>query len=129
MKLSMSTYEILSSGSVIVPEGEKVIFTVENLDFIIDLQKTKSSEDESHFDVRTETSNEGKEHLLITLFYKSLPFFASNTKIYPVAVVGNKEILLNFSCVALKSESTLLFYTWYKSKIERKECPNGVVNE
>lgn len=124
-KIETSNYNILTSGSLIIPTHEDVILKLDDLNFRFTLKEEVNNDDkaEGRFEIGVE-KNEKEEALLdIKLFNMNSAFFATPTKILQVGHYGGYVLYLSFSLVSLKtplSVQQLLFYTFYQDKNQKE---------
>lgn len=124
MKIKKETtdYEILESGSIIIPSSQYIEFSFDELRFRI----LFSTEDQ-----RVETDNASRmvyevqsdivgQYLRITLFNFSASFFATSRNLVNVATLGGKQLFLKFSVLSVNQngddEDKIFFYTWFLEK-------------
>ena len=120
VKLSTEGYEILSSGSVIVPANEYVQFEIEGLKFrILFVQESEDENAPVQISKTVETNQNGQDCLTILISNLQKAFFSSTRQSMQVATIGDRALSVRFSIVSvnrieeLGSEDKLLFYTWY----------------
>lgn len=124
-KIETSNYNILTSGSLIIPTNEDVIFKLDNLNFRFTLKEEERVTDkpEGRFEIAV-TKNEKEEAVLVVkLFNMNSAFFATPNKILKVGHYGGYVLYLSFSLVSLKSPESvqqLLFYTFYQDKNKKE---------
>lgn len=121
MKIETGKYEVLETGSVIVPNGEFVEFEIENLHFRFNfIDEIDSSVGDSNKGVTATLVNEGvSQYLSIDVRnYNSL--FTSPSKLLEVGTVEGKSLSVMFSVVVISGANRyqvrVFHYTWYKSK-------------
>lgn len=125
LKIETTNYNILASGTLLIPTNEDIIFKLDNLNFRFSLieGESRSENVEGRFEVGV-TKNEKEEAILeIKLYNMNSAFFATPTKILKVGHYGGYVLYLSFSLVALKSQESvqqLLFYTFYQDKNKKE---------
>lgn len=109
ISLETDNYEVLSSGVVMIPNGQKLTINIANLKFIVRIDKNEDNKDKSYFGFKPidETTLE------LILFNLTNTVFGSPQKIIPLT----KEVGLLFSIQTNATESGFIFiYTFYKNK-------------
>lgn len=121
MDISIATegFDIISSGSVIIPSNDYVEFTIENLRFRFSMVQNSNETENGVIQTNIESDNIG-QCLIITLVNFSSSFFATPKKALHLAKVDNRDLFIKFSLTSINDneEGTdgLLFYTWMLSK-------------
>lgn len=122
VKLTTEGFEILSSGSVIVPSNEFVQFEIEGLRFRFSFIQESSEENaDVQISKTVERDQSGQECLTIMISNLRNAFFGALRHSMDVATLNNRALSVRFSILSInKNEETntedkLLFYTWYLS--------------
>lgn len=121
--LSTEGYEILSSGSIIVPSNEYVQFEINGLRFRFSFV-LESDDDNAEIKIskNVEIDQSGQECLTILFSNVRNSFFGSIRHSMQVATIDGRSLSVRFSILSIntdeerKTEDKLLFYTWYRSK-------------
>ena len=128
VKLSTEQFEIISSGSVIIPFNDYVEFAIENLRFRFTMIQNRSYGQQGKFQTNLERDEKG-ECLVISLINFSSSFFATPNQELRLAHLQDKDLCLRFSVTAINKTANgfdgLLFYTWLLSKEENVVNPNA----
>lgn len=126
--LSTEGYEILSSGSIIVPSNEYVQFEICKLRFRFSfVQESNEDDAEIRISKNVETDQSGQECLTILISNVRNSFFGSIRHSMQVATTEGRSLSVRFSILSInideerKTEDKLLFYTWYRSKATNGE--------
>ena len=126
--LSTEGYEILSSGSIIVPSNEYVQFEINGLRFRFSfVQESDEDNAEVKISKNVETGQSGKICLTVLVSNVRNSFFGSIRQSMQVATIDGRSLSVRFSLLSInideesKTEDRLLFYTWYLSKKINKE--------
>lgn len=121
--LSTEGYEILSSGSIIVPSNEYVQFEINGLRFRFSfVQESDEDNAEVKISKNVETDQSGKKCLTVLISNVRNSFFGSIRQSMQVATIDGRSLSVRFSLLSInideesKTEDRLLFYTWYLSK-------------
>lgn len=119
MNLSTEQFNIISSGSVIIPANDYVEFSIENLRFRFNMIQNSSNSAQGKYQTTLEHDEKG-ECLVISLINFSSSFFATPNQELRLARLHNKALWLKFSITSINrsagSFDGLLFYTWMLSK-------------
>jgi len=121
MTIQTEHYDIISSGSVIVPPGEYLEFEINTLRFRFyfkDTTPSNSAQTNSGITVSL-VSDEAGQYLSINVNnFNSL--FASPTNMLELGTIEGKALSVWFSIVGLSGSNgeqiKVFHYTWYKSK-------------
>lgn len=130
--ISIGDYDILSSGSVIIPTGVGIDFTFDELHFKIEFTYEKGDNDnftEKAIKTNVISHPSAPSYLLIQFVNCIDNFFATTTEPLNVATFKNRQLLLRCSFNSINKqesegsikEDILLHYTWSL----RKEAQNG----
>ena len=122
VKLSTEGYEILSSGSVIVPSNEYVQFEINGMRFRFSfIQESTEDNAEVQITKTVETDQSGQKCLTILISNVKDSFFGSLRRSMPVASIEGRLLNVRFSILSINkdeeanTEDKILFYTWYLS--------------
>lgn len=129
VKLSTEGYEILSSGSVIVPSNEYVQFEIYGMRFRFSFIQ-ESTEDNAKVQITktVETDQSGQKCLTILISNVKDSFFGSLIRSMPVASIEGRPLNVRFSILSINkdeeanTEDKILFYTWYLSNDVNEEA-------
>lgn len=125
-QINVGNYEIISSGSVIVPNAEFVEFLFDNLRFKIVFETEKDNDGnltQGHYTLSVEKDETTQSDFLkITMFNQNKSFFSSSNTMIPVATLKNRKLLLKFCINSINTqdkedkEDKIFFYTWFLEK-------------
>lgn len=126
-KINVGNYEVISSGTVIVPNTEFLEFLFDNLRFKIIFETEKDDNGnltQGHYTLSVEKDEVTQsEFLKITMFNQNKSFFSSSNTMIPVATLKNRKLLLKFCINSINTqdkedkEDKIFFYTWFLEKI------------
>lgn len=122
IKISTEHYDIIDSGSVIVPSGQNIVYKINGLRFkIIFPQIINESEEQQNSIEQTVKSDEEGEFLEISIANLRSAFFATARQLMHLAKLEGRRLFFKFSIVSVNSsensdEDKILFYTWYQEK-------------
>ena len=129
VKLSTEGYEILSSGSVIVPSNEYVQFEINGMRFRFSfIQESTEDNAEVQITKTVETDQSGQKCLTILISNVKDTFFGSLIRSMPVASIAGRPLNVRFSILSINkdeeanTEDKILFYTWYLSNDVNEEA-------
>lgn len=120
MKISTSKYDIVETGSVIIPSNDYVQFSFENLRFRFFFASSEFSDrNESEVVGTIKDDNEGKYLEIKVNNFKGM--FASPMHMLTLGKIQEKNLYVDFSIVSLTSDSDrigerIMLYSWYKDK-------------
>ena len=121
MKISTERFEIIGSGSVIIPANDYVEFAIDNLRFRFSLIQNTTNANQGTYQTNIEHDEEG-DCLVISLINFSSSFFATPNQELRLARLNNRDLYLKFSMTSINNSADsfdgLLFYTWMLSKEE-----------
>ena len=128
VKLSTERFDIISSGSVIIPANDYVEFEIESLRFRVSMIQNDNEATQGTIQTNLERDGRGP-CLIISLVNFSTSFFATPNQELRLAYLNRKDLYLRFSLTSINrignSYDGLLFYTWMLSKQENVVNPNG----
>lgn len=131
IKISTEGYDIIDSGSVIIPSNDYVEFSIENLRFRFNMVQNSSNVENGVIQTNVESDDIG-QCLIITLVNFSSSFFAAPKNALHLAKVNNRDLFLRFSLTSInvteEAADGLLFYTWMLSKSENSTTQNTEIN-
>lgn len=119
VQLSTEKYEVIDTGSVIIPSDDYIQFAFANLRFRLLFNSSLDKQDQTEV-VGTIKEDEEGEYLQIEVKnYNDM--FASPMHILHLGKVQGKELYVDFSIVALTSDgdsvtNRIMLYSWYKEK-------------
>lgn len=119
VKISTDRYKILSSGCIIVPSLESLMFEFKELRFKISFLADDSNSPKYVSNV--EKDDKG-EFLSILLCGFENSFLLSSNKEIHVSYIDNKPLYLKFSVISINrngadnSEDKIFYYTWFIQK-------------
>ena len=122
-RINIGNFEIISSGSLIIPNSEFIEFLFDNLKFkiIVETEKDdKGNLTQGHYAVNIEKEETTQlEYLKITMFNQNNSFFSSSNSMIPVATLKNRKLFLKFCINSINTqengekEDKIFFYTWF----------------
>lgn len=120
ISISSSKFEIVASGSVIIPEDDYIQFSFDNLRFrfVFDSNQAKSESEDSSV-TGTIKEDESGSYLEIGIDgYTSI--FSSPSDFLNVGQIEGKALYVYFSITPLvtkdKINKRIMIYSWYKEK-------------
>lgn len=127
VKLSTERFDIISTGSVIIPANDYVEFAISNLRFRINMIQNRTESTLGTYQTTLENDDNG-QCLVISLLNFSSSFFATPNQELRLAHIDNKALWLRFSLTSINRSANsfdgLFFYTWMLSKEEDVENSN-----
>ena len=121
VKISTERFDVIGSGSVIIPANDYVEFSIENLRFRFNMVQSDGDAQRGTIQTNVETDERG-QCLIITLVNFTSSFFATPREALRLASINNKDLCLKFSLMSINpteyGPDGLLFYTWMLSKEE-----------
>lgn len=119
VELSTEVFDIISTGSVIIPANDYVEFLIENLRFRFNMVQNDAEAQNGTIETNIEQDDKG-QCLIITLINFSSSFFATPNEALRLAKINNRDLFLKFSLMSINRSTQgpdgLLFYTWMLSK-------------
>lgn len=121
MQLSTGKYEIIETGSVIIPTNDYIQFSIENLRFRFLFNSSIEMSDKTKSEV-VGTIKDDEEGQYLEIEVKNFnDMFASPMHMLHLGKVQDKDLYVDFSIVSLTSNgeeigNRIMLYTWYKSK-------------
>lgn len=123
VKIETKDYNILASGSVIVPSKDYVTISFDGLNFRFSFVNDDADKEKSKFDVHVIKNDKEENVLEIVLHNMNNTFFGTPNKMLQVGRYNGFVLYLQFSLVGLKVEDNyaqqLLFYTFYQDKTKK----------
>ena len=119
VKISTDRYEILSSGCIIIPSLESLMFEFDGLRFKISFLAADSSAPK--FVSNVDRDDKGDFLSIIMYGFENSFLFSSNKEIH-VVYFENKPLYLKFSVISINkngtdnSEDKIFYYTWFIQK-------------
>lgn len=122
--LETTSYNILQSGSLVVPGNQDVTFHLDNLIFRFSFHKEESKDkNQGRFEVKIVEDETLGRVLELRLYNMDTSLFGGPTKIVQVGRYHGYALYLQFSLVTLNSNDNqvqqLLFYTFYQDKTKK----------
>lgn len=122
MEISTSKYDIIESGSILIPDDDYVDFSFSDLRFRLFFESGygEKSKDDASISGTIKSDNNGT-YLQISVKNYNRPF-ATPTEILNVGTIDGRSLYFSFSVVPIGNEGEnpkcrLVVYSWYKSKI------------
>ena len=128
MEKSTSTYDILESGSVVLPKNEYLEFEIEGLRYRFTFSDNLNDENKGQTRITGALLQEGgKQYLSLNVInYNDL--FSTPVQPIEMGILNGKQLFVYFSVVALpgndNGKTRVLYYTWYQTK----EVINGTAS-
>lgn len=127
-QISIGEYEVLSSGSLIVPLSKNIEFIFDNLKFRIVFEAEKDENGnltQGHFSLNVEKDeSSGSDFLKITMYNQNNSFFSSSNSMLQVATLNKRKLYLKFCINSINTqggdeskEDKIFYYTWLLEKI------------
>lgn len=120
VKVSTEGYEILSSGSVIVPSNEYIQFNIEEFKFrFLFMQESQDDDAPVRISKNLEKDENGDSYLSVIISNVHNSFFGSTDNSFQLATMNNRALSVRFSILSInrdrenRTEDKILFYTWY----------------
>lgn len=130
MTISTGKYDIIESGSVVIPEDEHLEFEIEGLKYRFTFSDENPGETTEKRRVTGALVTEGDTQLfsINVINYNSL--FTTPVQPFEVGNLdGDRKLLVYFSVVTVSGDGAgkirVFHYTWFKSK----EVNNGTITE
>lgn len=122
MKISTANYEILLSGSIVLPENEYLEFEIEGLRYRLTFKDELEGENKGQTRVTGAlVSDEGNPQYLSLAVINYNALFATPYQPIEMGTLEGKKLFLFFSVIVLSGDDTgknrVFHYTWYKSKV------------
>lgn len=121
MQLSTGKYEIIETGSVIIPTNDYIQFSFENLRFRFLFNSSIDMSDKTKSEVvgTIKDDDEGKYLEIEVKNYNDM--FASPMHMLHLGKIQDKDLYVDFSLVSLSSDADniggrIMLYSWYKEK-------------
>ena len=120
ISISSSKYEIVASGSVIIPEDDYIQFSFDNLRFrfVFDSNQAKSESEDSSVTGPIKEDESGSYLEIGIDGYTSI--FSSPSDFLNVGQIEGKALYVYFSITPLvakgKINKRIMIYSWYKEK-------------
>lgn len=110
-------YEVLDSGSVIVPTGEYIEFRIENLKFRVAFEQEQSNANGESLPGRINAHVVGSgpdAYMLITLYNQDTAFFSGMDGMANLGTINHRVLSLKFAVLAINNGHDKIFhYTWF----------------
>lgn len=121
MEISTSNFDIIESGSVIVPENDYVQFKFNGLRFRFVFMPNEIDMNNQEVGVAGTLKNDDEDDYLEIEVQNYNSVFSSPMEKLRVGTVGDKSLYVYFSIAPLitnntKVNSRIMLYTWYKEK-------------
>lgn len=121
MEISTSNFDIIESGSVIVPENDYVQFKFNGLRFRFVFMPNEIDMNNQEVGVAGTLKNDDEGDYLEIEVQNYNSVFSSPMEKLRVGTVGDKSLYVYFSIAPLitnnrKVNSRIMLYTWYKEK-------------
>lgn len=129
IRIEDEQYEIILTGSVIVPANDFIQFNIENLSFRFQFTPNDQPNPETGgIESIEETDEHGSRIMSIILSNMDGSFFTTSESYLNMGRINDRELKLRFSLQSINErkdgEDKLFFYTWYLAKPK-----NGGQNE
>ena len=129
IELSTEVFDVISTGSVIIPANDYVEFLIENLRFRLVQNNTEAQKGT----IETNLEHDAKGPcLVISLENFSSSFFATPNEALKLARINNRDLFLKCSLISINKSTlgsdVLLFYTWMLEKESSDVAQNADEN-
>lgn len=120
MIISTTTYEVLDTGSILLPAGEYLEFEIEGLRYRVTFSEETEGEQKGQSRVTGALVTErGNQYLSLNVInFNAL--FSSPSQLLEMGTLGGRKLYLYFSIVTMygndSTKTRVFHYTWYKSK-------------
>ena len=125
MNISTTSYEVLDTGSIILPFGENLEFEIEGLRYRISFSEETEGAQKGQSRIIGALITEGGNQLLSLNVINYNALFTSPSEPLEMGYLGGRKLYLFFSIVTISGDGStktrVFHYTWYKSK----EVSNG----
>lgn len=115
---STKKFDVIDSGSVIIPNGEYAQFEIESLVFRVSFLCSEDLQQRMDFDM--EKNDDGVEVMHIKAYNFQNAFFTTPKEMLALANNNGRQLFLNFSVTSVNSndqqDDKLFFYTWLLEK-------------
>lgn len=119
-KIQNDKYEIVNSGSVILPKDDYIEFTFENLVFRITCKQEKNEDGtlpNSRFKSRLVKDDKGNIlYFELSIYNVNGNVFAATEEMLGLAFISERPLKLNFAINEVSDSNYLFVYTWYLLK-------------
>lgn len=126
-KILIGEYEVLSSGSLIVPSSKVIEFIFDNLNFRV-VFETEKDEDgnltQGHYTLNIEQETDSSAKFLkISMYNQNKVFFSSSNSMIQVATLNHRKLYLKFCINSINmqehedKEEKIFYYTWFLEKV------------
>lgn len=125
-KIFIGEYEVLSSGSLIVPASRTIEFLFDNLKFRIVFETEKDDNGnytQGHYSLSVEKDElSGSDFLKISMYNQNEAFFSSSNSMIQVAILNHRKLSLKFCINSINKqddkniEDKIFYYTWLLEK-------------
>lgn len=121
MKLSTGNYEIIETGSIIIPPNDYIQFSFNDLRFRFLFTSSLEMLDEKESEVIGTIKNDEEGSYLEIEVRNFNSMFVSPMHMLKLAKIQDKDLYVDFSIVSLTSNGNsigerIMFYSWYKDK-------------
>lgn len=129
MNIQNDRYDIINTGSVIIPKNDYIEFSFENLNFRI-ICKEEKNEDGTFSDTRYKTrlvkDDSGNIlYLELCIYNVTSNGFSATEDMLGLGFLSNRSLRLNFAISRISNGTYLLAYTWYLFKEIEEEKNDG----
>lgn len=120
MNIQNDRYDIINTGSVIIPKSDYIEFSFENLNFRI-ICKEEKNEDGTFSDTRYKTrlvkDDSGNILYLELCIYNVIgSSFSATEDMLGLGFLSDRSLRLNFAINEISDSTYLFIYTWYLFK-------------
>ena len=120
MNIQNDRYDIINTGSVIIPKNDYIEFSFENLNFRI-ICKEEKNEDGTFSDTRYKTrlvkDDSGNILYLELCIYNVIgSSFSATEDMLGLGFLSDRSLRLNFAINEISDSTYLFIYTWYLFK-------------
>ena len=121
-KIEIGTYDVIETGSVIIPSSKPITFFFDELRFQLtfELEQDEKGNFTNGRSVLNVCKDEKGDYLQIALYNQDGTFFSTTQEVINVATYKQRKLYLQFCIMSINTnkerEDKLLFYTWYLQK-------------
>lgn len=126
--IETSHYDILSSGVVIIPPNENLIFHIENLKIVVSFVKSSDYGRVNDFSINLKNEGDGQYLNLEFTNVSNMTFGSLQMPMIEIGTLGGRKLFLSFSVVTMNTgeeKSQIFHYTWFLKKAETETQSEG----
>lgn len=122
MKINIQNdkYEIINTGSIILPKSDYIEFSFENLNFRVICKEEKKEDGtptDSRYKTRLVKDNNGNVlYMELSIYNITGSTFSATENMIGLGFLSNHSLKLNFAINEISNSTYLFVYTWYLFK-------------